>query len=98
MAWYNLFGCFSSALGALCCGGIIVHLNSTLGFGLLVSYRLTMAIYAFIKVRQAQAMEVPGLLPKYTKYLVTSPFVLVAFTTRTFIHCSHIRGQNIFLR
>lgn len=65
MAWYNLFGCFSSAIGALCCGGIIVYLNSTQGFGLLISYRLTMVIYATIKVslEDISIINISGTLP-----------------------------------
>eukprot|EP01041_Mallomonas_annulata_P012729 gene12729-26814_t len=51
MAWYNLFGCFSSALGALFCGWIISVLSSSdVGYSLLESYRIMMWIYTIIQI------------------------------------------------
>jgi MFS family permease len=51
MAWYNLFGCFSSALGGLTCGALIVFLNgSIIGYPLLLAYRWTMGLYALIQI------------------------------------------------
>ena len=53
MAWYNLFGCFSSAAGALVCGAAIEYLRGFEGFGLLGAYRATMGAYALVKVRHS---------------------------------------------
>jgi len=53
MAWYNLVGSFSSALGALFCGGLLEVLYSVLGAEALANphapYRVVMLLYAFIQ-------------------------------------------------
>jgi MFS family permease len=48
-AWYNLVGSFSTALGALICGGLIFTLQSE-GVSLLGSYRLVLIVYSLIGV------------------------------------------------
>jgi MFS family permease len=54
MAWYNLVGSFSSALGALFCGGLLEVLSSVMGAEALAAnphapYRVVMLLYAFIQ-------------------------------------------------
>jgi hypothetical protein len=57
MAWYNLFGCFSSAIGALLCGAGISYVHTTMGVGLLGAYRGTMVAYTLVKVRTIRTVR-----------------------------------------
>jgi hypothetical protein len=50
MAWYNLVGCFSSALGAIFCGGIVAYLSGTVGMSILLADRIVMILYSCVKV------------------------------------------------
>lgn len=50
MAWYNLFGRVSSAIGALLCGAGISYVHGSMGFSLLGAYRGSMIAYALVKV------------------------------------------------
>jgi len=52
MAWYNLFGCFSSATGALICGYILNILNTVCGLNMLTSCRVMMVVYAILQIVQ----------------------------------------------
>lgn len=52
MAWYNLFGCFSSALGAIFCGGVVAYLNGKVGISILSADRIVMILYSCVKVSQ----------------------------------------------
>ena len=56
MAWYNLFGCFSSAIGALLCGAGISYVHTSMGVGLLGAYRGTMVAYTLVKVRTVRTV------------------------------------------
>jgi len=50
MAWYNLGGSFSTALGSLFCGLLITIFNDVFQFSLLSSYKLVMVVYVMIKI------------------------------------------------
>lgn len=53
MAWYNLFGSFSSAAGALSCGLIIHYVKNIDGgnkYTLFDSYRISMYVYSSLKI------------------------------------------------
>jgi MFS family permease len=50
LAWYNLFGCFASAIGGLFCGVLITHLTESVGVTVLNAYRIVMMVYAAIQV------------------------------------------------
>jgi MFS family permease len=50
MAWYNLVGCFSSAVGAIFCGGIVAYLSGTVGISILLADRIVMILYSCVKV------------------------------------------------
>lgn len=65
MAWYNLFGCFASASGALLCG-FIIELVVSSGNSQLTAYRAVLALYAIVQLllgylfhRLSPAIEVP---------------------------------------
>jgi len=49
LAWYNMFGSFSSALGSLCCGFLIHFFQNYQHMTILESYRGVMLIYAFVQ-------------------------------------------------
>ena len=66
MAWYNLFGCFSSAAGALVCGAAIEFLRGSEGFGLLGAYRTTMGAYALVKVRHSLRSTIQSKCPEFS--------------------------------
>ena len=55
MAWYNLFGCLASAMGALTCGFVLTVLSGTGGLGLaaLKADRITMTVYALLQIALA---------------------------------------------
>jgi len=48
MAWYNLVGCFSSALGAVFCGCLLTTMSSHLHYSALFSYRFVFVLYTLI--------------------------------------------------
>jgi predicted MFS family arabinose efflux permease len=50
MAWYNLFGSFSSGIGALFCGIVVQTLKSSYNWTLLDGCRLMMYIYAVLQL------------------------------------------------
>ena len=54
MAWYNLVGCFSSALGAIFCGGVVAYLSGTVGISILLADRIVMILYSCVKVSRGQ--------------------------------------------
>jgi len=50
MAWYNLFGAFSTAFGSLFCGLLLTIFTNTLHLSLLTSYRGVLLFYIMIKI------------------------------------------------
>lgn len=52
MAWYNLLGRFSSAIGAIFCGGVVAHLSGKVGLSILLADRIVMILYSFVMVRR----------------------------------------------
>jgi MFS family permease len=52
LAWYNLWGCVSTALGAICCGGLLVLCQSSTGlaFSPLDSYRVVLVVYTLTQL------------------------------------------------
>ncbi len=50
MAWYNLFSCFASASGALCCGFALEVLTKQYGYTQLDSCRTMMLVYSLWQV------------------------------------------------
>lgn len=66
MAWYNLFACFASAIGALICG-FVIDLAVSNGYTQLEAYRLILFIYAIVQIllgylffKLSPAIEVPS--------------------------------------
>ena len=54
MAWYNLIGRFSSALGAFFCGGVVAYLSGKVGMSILLADRIVMILYSCVMVRLDQ--------------------------------------------
>lgn len=81
LAWYNLFGSFSTAFGALFCGVFVEVLNSGYGMTLNESYHYTMCLYALLQTlivigfyNLSPAIEVA--VPSETKSKVVNPVTL----------------------
>jgi predicted MFS family arabinose efflux permease len=49
MAWYNLWGSFSSAFGALACGAYLSRLRTSFGYSPLESCQVILYIYSFLQ-------------------------------------------------
>jgi hypothetical protein len=54
MAWYNLVGRFSLALGAMFCGGVVAYLSGKVGISILLADRIAMILYSCVMVRLEQ--------------------------------------------
>jgi hypothetical protein len=54
MAWYNLVGRFSLALGAMFCGGLVAYLSGKVGMSILLADRIVMILYTGVMVRLDQ--------------------------------------------
>ena len=50
LSWYNLFGSFATAFGALFCGFLVDYLQYSFAFSPASSYQAAMIVYAFLQV------------------------------------------------
>lgn len=64
MAWYNLFGCFASASGALVCGFALKFMtdptHSSINFSMLYACRIIMVFYSILQVCQTVLFSTLG--------------------------------------
>ena len=65
-AWYNLFGSFATAAGALFCGIMVSYIHTSWGYSTLFAYRAVMILYSACQVLKlflftllSPAIEVP---------------------------------------
>jgi MFS family permease len=89
MAWYNLVGCFSSALGAIFCGGVVAYLSGTVGISILLADRIVMILYSCVKVSPGQKNRI--------KALCLFSFFLSAEFNTSFADLLNSLFQNVIL-